>query len=291
VLYVAETAAPEDALSISAIERGNLLHKALELFIDKMPDRKSPAEPWTDAERAELLKIGEELCDEAEAAGLTGKAIMWRLARSRIRRDLEGFLDADEKLRLEHGVVPEDVEVSFGMSGEAPLIVDLGDRAIAFRGRIDRVDRSPDGSRLLVLDYKTGGVLDAHRKLDADPVHGGTLLQLPVYALAARERYGAKEVEAHYWFATEQRNYSVHGYDVGDWQLEKFRAALATIGSGIGQGLFPARPGKRGRDDGFENCMFCPYDRACPGDRARVWNRKRSAPQLNDYIALAESNE
>jgi ATP-dependent helicase/nuclease subunit B len=167
--------------------------------------------------------------------------------------------------------------------------VQLDDRAIAFRGRIDRVDRAPDGSRLLVLDYKTGAVLDSHRKLGKDPVHGGQLLQLPVYALAAQAHFGGGSVDAAYWFATEKFSYETHGYPVSDEKLARFHDVLGVIGRGIESGLFPARPGKR-REDSFENCMFCPYDRACPGDRARVWERKRSTGNLQEYVDLAEGD-
>ena len=39
----------------------------------------------------------------------------------------------------------------------APVVIDLaGERKVAFRGFVDRVDRSPDGDRLVVIDYKTG---------------------------------------------------------------------------------------------------------------------------------------
>ncbi len=288
VLHIAETATPEDTLSISAIERGNLLHKALERFILETPPRESPAQPWSEAERALLFQIGEELCGQAEAAGLTGKPILWRLARERIRRDLEGFLDADEQLRIEHGVVPVAVELSFGMRGEDPVAVQLADRAIAFRGRIDRVDRAPDGSRLLVLDYKSGSTY-GYKELNKDVVQRGTSLQLPVYALAAAQRHGAVETSAYYWFINEKASYETRGGDMAAQTMERFHNVLGVIGRGIERGLFPARPGKK-KEGGWENCTFCAYNRACPGDRERVWERKRGAVELREYVDLAEGD-
>ena len=288
VLYIAETSAPEDTLSISAIERGNLLHEALERFIKESPSRTSPDQQWSDEERARLLEIGAVLCDRAEGAGLTGKPILWQLDRGQIERDLRGFLDADEKVRSELGVVPADVELSFGMHGEDPVRVQVADRQVLFRGRIDRVDRSPDGSRLVVFDYKTGVLRKAYEKLEQDAVHRGEFQQLPVYGLAARRHYGTQDVDAYYWFSTQKGDYKLRGYPLTDRRLERFSEVLDTIGRGIEQGIFPARPGKRS-EDFFENCRFCAYDRACAGDRGRAWERKRQAPEAREYVSLAET--
>ena len=288
VLHIAETLSPEETLRISPIDRGNLLHTALERFIREMLPVQED-QPWTEDQRLRLRQIGAELCDEAEASGSTGKPVLWRLDRERIMRDLEGFLDADEELRREFGVVPWDAEFAFGVqdSDRPPVIADLdATRKIAFRGRIDRVDRAPDGSRLLVLDYKSGSALP-FGNLDKDPVKSGTLLQLPIYALAAQQAHGQVPTDSYYWFATEQWDYKRAGYPVTEERLERFRSALVTIVDGIGAGLFPARPGPT-QQGTYVNCMFCPYTRVCPSDKARAWERKRGAPELAQYVTLSE---
>ncbi len=288
ILSVAETAKPEDTLTLTPLERGNLIHHALERFIREARPRSSPDEPWTPAERARLIEIAEELCRDAEASGITGRPLLWRLERERILRDLRGFLDKDEGLRAEYAVVPKDVELSFGLRGdEPPVLVPLAGRTLAFRGRIDRIDRAPDGGRLVVLDYKSGSVWDGHKNLHHDPVHRGQLLQLPVYALAAKAQFGAEAVAAYYWFVTERANYERKGYSVDERELARFGEALEVIVGGIENGLFPARPGQS-RQDGFENCRICPYDRVCPRDRLRAWERKRNASDLRPYLDLAE---
>ncbi|MCH8995145.1 MAG: PD-(D/E)XK nuclease family protein [Chloroflexi bacterium] len=288
VLRVAETERPEDTLRLSPLERGNLVHRALEQFVREQAPRDRPDQPWSDEERAQMDQIGQRLCDAAEAAGLTGRPLLWQLERERVLRDLHGFLDADEKLRAEHGVLTEEMELSFGVADarQPALIVALADgRTVAFRGRIDRVDRAPDGGRLLVLDYKTGSA--AYTNVDKDPVQRGQLLQLPIYALAARDAYGDVPVDSYYWFVTEQADYERKGYAIDADNVARFQHALTVITDGIGGGLFPARPGER-RSEGFENCQICPYDRVCPRDRISVWRRKRWAPPLRDYLDLAE---
>jgi hypothetical protein len=234
------------------------------------------------------MTIGNELCDRAEASGLAGKDLLWRLDRSRIMRDLEGFLDADEQLRARHGVIPAGAEVAFGMGEEAQVLADLPDGQVAFRGRIDRIDRSLDGTRAVVIDYKSGAVLDEHKELSSDPVYRGRLLQLPVYALAAQQLLGAQEVEAYYWFATEQRDYRTLGVAMTPSTRDRFQQVLQVIAQGISRGLFPARPGPRDREEGFKNCHFCPFDRVCSRDREGHWRRKNASPLLTDYVALVE---
>ena len=291
VLRVAETVKPEDTLSISPIDRGNLIHSALERFInDERPT--DPGQPWNAGQRERLLEIGQQLCDDAEAAGITGQPVLWRIERERIMRDLASFLDADEQLRREFGVVPVDVEFAFGVQDgqHEALVTDLdNDRQIAFRGRVDRLDLAPDGSRLLVLDYKSGSA-NPYSKLDQDPVKRGTLLQLPIYALAAQGMHGDVQTDAYYWFVTEKWGYGKKGYPITEARLARFRSALATIVDGIGAGTFAARPGAV-REETFESCMFCPYDRVCPGDRLQSWERKQGAPELRAYVELAEGDE
>jgi hypothetical protein len=289
VLRIAETEKPEETLALSPLDRGNLVHEALEQFVREARPRTSPDEPWSGEDRRLLIRIGERLCAEFEGRGVTGKALLWRLERARVLRDLAGFLDKDEELRRTHRVLPTDVELSFGLAGadEPAIVVPLDGRAVAFRGRIDRVDRAPDGSRLVVLDYKSGKLIEMYRKLDSDAVHRGRLLQLPVYGLAAQQRYGGEHIDAYYWFVTEQDGYEPRGFALDAARLDRFRDVLGTIVRGIGEGLFPARPGPP-REGRPENCQICPFDRVCPRDRTRVWERKHRAPALREFVALTE---
>ena len=65
---------------------------------------------------------------------------------------------------------------------------------VKLHGYIDRVDVAPDG-RLRVMDYKTGSARIAARDLAE-----GRRLQLPLYALAARDALGLGQVDAgFYW--------------------------------------------------------------------------------------------
>ncbi|HEX6312390.1 MAG TPA: PD-(D/E)XK nuclease family protein [Acidimicrobiia bacterium] len=293
VLHLREVERPEETETISPLERGSLVHAVLEEFVDRVAPRTSPQQPWTSAERARLTEIAERRCDAAEAAGITGRPLRWRLERRRILRQLATVLDSDEEVRADQGVVPTPAgrEVEFGRAGNRPVVVTLPDgRAVAFRGRIDRVDRAPDGSRTVVFDYKTGS---PSRDEPREELRAGRRLQLPVYALAAAgDAAGGDEVRAFYWYLAEGGVDGLAGYPLDDEALDDFHTVLATILDGVEGGVFPAYPGDprgdgRGRET-FDNCCYCPFDRVCPPGRDDLWARKRDDPVVVGFRGLAD---
>jgi ATP-dependent helicase/DNAse subunit B len=96
---------------------------------------------------------------------------------------------------LPGGFVPYRHEAPFGRSGWPHLVVCQGQDSFRLRGIIDRVDRAPDG-RVRVVDYKTAGPSSYNDRAVAE----GEKLQLPLYALAARDalRIG-QPAEGFYW--------------------------------------------------------------------------------------------
>lgn len=282
---------PEELTEIEARRRGSLVHEVLAQFVEEMPHH-APDEAWTRAERERLRAIAEERANEVEATGQSGKPLLWRLARRRILRDLDAALDADEEYRRGWGVVPVAVEAAFGLvaNGEPPVTVDLGDgMRVAFRGRIDRIDRAPDGSLLSVVDYKTGRPGDAD--LADDPVARGRQLQLAVYALAARARFGEARVVSSYWYTRREGADGIDGFELTDGNLERVHQVLRLAVDGIAAGLFPARPGPDDWYRGPENCRSCDFDAVCPVDRLALWEHKRDDPAVRDYVELAAPEE
>ncbi|MGH9048540.1 MAG: PD-(D/E)XK nuclease family protein, partial [Acidimicrobiia bacterium] len=293
VLRLREVERPEETETISPLERGSLMHAVLEEFVDEAAPRTSPTQAWSNAERELLLTIAERHCDAAEAAGVTGRPLQWRLERRRILRELATVLDSDEDVRGVLGVVPtpEGREVDFGWSGTEPLVVTLPDgRTVAFRGRIDRVDRAPDGSRTVVFDYKTGSPARDDPRAE---LRAGRRLQLPVYGLAVSE--AASDVHAYYWYLATPGAEGLAGYALDDQALSEFHTVLATILDGVEGGVFPAYPGEpRGDRTGretWENCCYCPYDRLCPTARDDLWERKRDDPVAVGFRGLAEPDD
>lgn len=69
-----------------------------------------------------------------------------------------------------------------------------GGRHVDLAGSVDRIDVDPEGRSMLVLDYKLGS--DATRRMQR--IANAESLQLPLYALAARELLGARAVSMGY---------------------------------------------------------------------------------------------
>ena len=83
-----------------------------------------------------LMELAEQAFAEAEARGVTGKPLLWDLAKQDMREDLTTFLEEDARLRTingTHGVMPE---ARFGLGGETPEVADEG-TGLSFRGIID----------------------------------------------------------------------------------------------------------------------------------------------------------
>ncbi len=295
VLHVRAVERPEATDRIGPLERGSLVHQVLAEFLDTVEPRTSPDEPWTAAERALLLAIGERHCNEAESEGLTGRPLLWKLDRRRILRELMTFIHTDEAIRAGLGVVPRSGgrELRFGFGGDSgePAAVTLGDgRTVRFHGVIDRVDVGVGGSPVVVFDYKTGAVDDP-----AEGLARGNKLQLPVYALALAGNGDGHEVQSYYWSTREVGMGALDGIELDGATRAEFVDKVSTIVDGIGAGIFPAFPDKprqdgRGRET-WVNCCYCAYDRVCAPARDDDWTRKRDDPVVARFRELADPPE
>ena len=295
-LGIAAPEQPEEVASITLFDRGLLVHAILKRFICEAREGgtvPAPGEPWDEGHRRQLDAVADREFRDAERRGVTGKALLWEIAREDIRRDLHTFLGADSNMRKTHTVSPLDAELSFGMPDSEHPPLEWNE--LRFRGIIDRLDVSPDGKTALVLDYKTGKP-DGYTNMTNDPVMRGTRLQLPVYARAAKEiaeRLGipVEDVKAAYWFVSSRGGFVTRPSKPVrlDEMNEPFIKAVKTIDGGIKRGLFPANPGMS-QSNRTENCAHCDFDKICPprSRRWRIWERKRkNDPRLADYVSMA----
>ena len=117
-------------------------------------------------------------------------------------------------------------------------------------GRIDRIDRRQDGS-IAVVDYKTGRPKSQE---DADES-----LQLSLYALAAREKWGycAERLVFH----NLEGNTTVTTTR-SDAEIQQARLRVEEIAQKIADGEFEPKVGN--------HCAFCAYRRLCPKTERRI---------------------
>ena len=123
----------------------------------------------------------------------------------------------------------------------------------ADRGRIDRIDRRPDGS-VAIIDYKTGKGRDQE---DADQS-----LQLSLYAIAAREKW-QYQVGALLFHNMEQNVPVVTTRSESDLIAARNRVEAAA--QGIADGIFDPKTGI--------HCNFCAYRSLCPEKEKRIPRR------------------
>ncbi len=112
-------------------------------------------------------------------------------------------------------------------------------------GRIDRVDRNPDGA-YEVIDYKTGSAKRA-AELQRD-------LQLGVYALAAREVFRFDPLSLSYYYLETSERVTV---DKPQERLDEDRQTIVKVAEGIRAELFVAKPDRM-------KCGGCDFRQLCP---------------------------
>ncbi|HEX8690675.1 MAG TPA: ATP-dependent DNA helicase [Solirubrobacterales bacterium] len=113
------------------------------------------------------------------------------------------------------------------------------------RGRVDRVDRLPDGGHELI-DYKTG-----QRKSEADLESD---LQLALYRLAAREAWGLEAGTGSYYYVLDGDKVAA---PVRPDDAERVERTVLQVGEGILGQDFEPRPSPT-------VCSWCDYRLICP---------------------------
>jgi len=281
VLRLSVVDEPDEREMMDAAERGSVIHRVLERFFIDQQERGRPAakEAWTAADEALLLQIAEEELAKAAARGQTGLEVYSRHEARMIGSDLRQFLVADNAFRESTGAVPAEFEQAI------PLTEIAG---VTLRGRVDRIDRTPDGRTAYVIDYKTGSTYefrDLIKDKDShDPLLGGRKLQLPTYLAAAGN---AENAVAMYWFITRKGDFTLLSYSQAGANRERFEATLTAIVDGIRGGSFPAVPNEENEwKGGFDNCTYCDFDRICSRRRDIEYSAKASDPSAEAWQAV-----
>jgi DNA helicase-2/ATP-dependent DNA helicase PcrA len=123
----------------------------------------------------------------------------------------------------------------------------VGDHHV--RGRVDRVDRLPDGDYELI-DYKTG-----ERKSEADLDDD---LQLALYRMAAREAWGIEASTGSYYYVLDAEKVAA---PTKSDDAERVERTVLQVGEGILSQDFEPRPSPA-------VCSWCDYRLICPAAEA-----------------------
>jgi RecB family exonuclease len=204
VLALEPRAEPVEGLDVRQL--GNIYHRIFERLFEAVED-------GTDGEalRAALPPVARQVLDAAPRVEGFRVTAWWARTRAEIVRDIERSLEA--LLALPGNWVPAYHEAPFGLRGAPALAVTQGGDRFCLRGLIDRVDRDETGG-VRVIDYKTAG----SSTFRDSAVRRGDKLQLPLYALAARDALRMGEPrDGFYWHvrSAEPSPFTLAGFEGG----------------------------------------------------------------------------
>jgi RecB family exonuclease len=244
----------EDDEELGRRKEGVLLHRCLERYFRRMREEERLPLRGAPEELRVLREVAEAEMADFAAQEHVGHAALWELQREELLRKLAAVVEADT------GSQPLELERKFGYPDSWPALrLTSGSEEIHVRGIIDRIDRAPGGT-LLVLDYKSGRPETLRRKLRARTLLAPEF-QLSLYAAAVRQREPAARVDAAYLSlrtgeqtSTLRKAAARDGVDVdallGD---ELPRVVFARVGE-MRRGFFEVRP---------LSCDFCDLKPAC----------------------------
>jgi RecB family exonuclease len=280
MLHVHAVPEPGEALEMSPLDRGNMVHRILE---DWVREGQASGDWLAFVQNGDrLLAIAESEFERSGKSGLAGLPVTWSLVQGEIIQDLKHLRELEQD-RARGGYQPIAVERAFG--GQNPIELGLRDgTTLRLGGRIDRIDQGPDG--LVAIDYKTG-----RASKDAGAYRSGQALQLPIYiqAVAGEMAEPTDRISAEYFYATHKGNFqrsTINGADV--FADEVFWDTLETITGGVRAGRFPPYPGDAKGNRPRPNCQFCDYVDLCTTDVDKRFNFKASRDQdtVREFLIL-----
>lgn len=170
-------------LEVDRPAEGIFVHEILRNFYaacekeNMLPLRGDPKE------RRLLQKTLDEVFSRWSSMESVGDPLLWEIERRKVEKVLLGWMEWESR---EEGFIPRLFEVPFGPESKPVSLPAPGGAPIILRGRLDRIDVSPDERTIRVLDYKNS-TASRYNDLVRDENIGVLSFQIPLYAYAARD--------------------------------------------------------------------------------------------------------
>ncbi len=282
-----EDVEPDPDTWLDVLTRGSLLHELYARVLRALSTRQENPDPARHA--SWLRQLGEEALARHRALVPPPSEQVFAREAEEFLNDLQLFLQFEAESRTRE---PVGLEVAFGAGDDLqdpldrpePVTIELANgQRVQLRGRIDRLDKLPDGT-YEVVDYKTGR-LRLPGGLGATYA-GGRQLQHALYALAAAQLLracdqGARVVRSGYYFPTTRgRGERVIRPVASPSDLQ---AVLRDLFDLLAAGAFVHTPNS-------DDCRYCEFPRACgrePVQRAKPKIENAHNAVLEPYRRLA----
>lgn len=227
---------------------GKAVHEALEVFYRDRISSPAPVE--------EMLEAFEEAFDPQA----------YETEEERERRRADGI----KMIREFHAKHARDFEPALAVEKKCFFEFD----GIPFVSVLDRIDKLNDDA-VRVVDYKTGGRLDAERAR-SDP-------QLTLYQVAAEEKLGMRVESVALYHVPTQTPFEVERH--GEKRVEELRSRVRRAARGIRDEAFEPDPGSY--------CEWCDFKPWCPAfahEYPENWEQEPSppAPSHDEAARLAD---
>ena len=210
--------------------KGTLVHRALELLLDRPPEERVLAVALDDLARAR-----HELADHPEFAELGLSAEEWDTFHAEAAELVRRYFELED---------PRTVR-PIGL--ELKLEADLG--GVRLRGVIDRLELGPDGE-LIVTDYKTGSV-------PSEFWEAKSLSGVHVYALLCERMLGRRPDRVQLMYLSKPEAIIATPTDQSIRGVERKTTAMhVAIATACERDDFRPRPGRL--------CDYCSFKAYCP---------------------------
>ena len=235
---------------------GNIYHRLLQATYETCAqDDRADAESLV----AALDTVAQGILDAAPAQEGFRETAWWAQTRREIHETAAATLRALAVATAGHA--PAAFELWFDVRVGDPITGEL-----RLHGIIDRLDQMADGG-WCVIDYKTGG----EARYTRNAAQEGRVLQLPLYALAARALQGGEVREGYYWHIRDAKKSGfLLSPEPGPAQAmaDALRFGLEAVG-GVQAGAFLPRSPRDGCPD------YCPAAAWCVRYRPAAKSKSR----------------
>ena len=222
-----------DDAELGPRERGTVLHRCLERFFRRMRDERRLPLRGVPEEIAILREVASAEMDAFATEEHVGHRALWELKRAELLEGLVAVVEAGPEAR------PVELERRFGFEDPdswPPLR--LGE--VHVRGIVDRIDRLPDGT-LLVIDYKSSRIDSLNPRLKPEGLLAPEF-QLPLYAAMLRQREPSARVDAAYFSLKDARRTKTLRENGVDLEALPLAGAVQDRVERMRAGRFPVRP-------------------------------------------------